>query len=586
MALLPSLSLIAAVLFLAVFGAGVFAWALCAAAVALAAAYLVLSWPRRASAHGSEGSSGIRGITVEQICAAILVFLLLTLLSLPLSLTRLTGAGRYRQNVLVAEALQKAGSLGLVKDQPPVFAFSRNRAGTMRIAALAIAMIGAAMIAARLPPSAKTSYLHFLILLGAAIGAAGFVALRYIPQGDTLWWIQPIPHGLPGPVACFINRNHFAGLMAILSPVALALAITGLARRCWFNGVMAALSFAVMSAALIASLSRGAFIAYLAGILATPVFMVPPRRILVGLCLGTLLCGALATTLVLRAPSLRERMKTLQEPASNESLQDRLAAWRGSVRIWRAYPVAGAGANAFRMVYPQFRTDSARGFRTHAENEYVQILAETGVIGVALCLLLGVAYLRSVLGPDYRPPENRILLMSAGGAAVAAAVHATNEFALHAPLYAIVLSSVLGLPIWRKPPISGRVPRLALLSLAAALALCPAGLAMQRMDSASYLWRADIGDLRRALLAAPTSRDAWYYLSRRITQAGGTQAGPFAEKCMSQAAAYDPNNYLLWLDLGNLRLKMNDDAGTRAAFRRVKELRSWAEVPRVPEKAP
>jgi O-antigen ligase len=56
--------------------------------------------------------------------------------------------------------------------------------------------------------------------------------------------------------------------------------------------------------------------------------------------------------------------------------------------IWAAYPIAGAGANAFRMVYPQYRTASSAGFMTHAHNEYAQLLCETGVIGLCMSAVL------------------------------------------------------------------------------------------------------------------------------------------------------------------------------------------------------
>ena len=54
------------------------------------------------------------------------------------------------------------------------------------------------------------------------------------------------------------------------------------------------------------------------------------------------------------------------------------------------------------------------------------------------------------------------------------------------------------------------------------------------------------------------------------------------ESCFSQAAAYDPNNYRLWREVGLLRLRLDDRAGARAAFQRVHELRTWVDFPAVP----
>jgi O-antigen ligase len=583
-AVVPFAALTVALGFLAACGAGVFTRALCLVAIALSSAYAFCAWPR--TARGAGRAEPERGsASVERVCLLILLLLLVTLVPLPLALTRLTGAERYRQNAAAAQALQQAADLNLVEAVAPTFAFTRNRAGTMRIAALAIVMIGCGMLAARMAPRARPAFLRTVVLGGAAIGVAGCVALRYMPQGDTLWWVIPIRHDLPGPVACFINRNHFGGLMALLAPAAIALTITDLAHRRWLRGLLAGCCFVVLTAAVIDSRSRGAFVAYLAGLLAAPVALATTRRPLLGIVLGVLLCAAAGAALTARNPILRERLATFLDPSANESLQARLAAWQGTIRICGAYPVAGAGPNAFRMVYPQFRVESTRGFRTHAENEYVQLLAETGIAGACLCMLLVVLYLRSANSAERPSGGANVLAMAAAGAAAAAAMHAMGDFALHSPLYAAVFAALLGLALPPPSSTSTRYPWTALLCLGGALALYPAHAGMQRLDSSRDLRPTDIREIQDALLWAPTSRDAWSYLGWCSVKTGGTNAHAFAERCLAQAAAYDPKDYLTWLDLGSFRLqKIKDYPGARAAFGRVRELRTWVELPRVPEK--
>ena len=73
----------------------------------------------------------------------------------------------------------------------------------------------------------------------------------------------------------------------------------------------------------------------------------------------------------------------------------RVNTWKDSVKIVRHYPVTGVGANAFRMIFPQYRNASTRKSFTHVENEYLQLPAELGIIGTLAALLFaGVAVIK------------------------------------------------------------------------------------------------------------------------------------------------------------------------------------------------
>jgi hypothetical protein len=62
-------------------------------------------------------------------------------------------------------------------------------------------------------------------------------------------------------------------------------------------------------------------------------------------------------------------------------------------------------------------------------------------------------------------------------------------------------------------------------------------------------------------------------------QSGTASGYRMGERWISQAAAYDPKNYRLWKELGDLRLYLGDRAGARQAYDRVKALRPWVQVP-------
>src|SRR5439155_1317656 len=79
---------------------------------------------------------------------------------------------------------------------------------------------------------------------------------------------------------------------------------------------------------------------------------------------------------------------------------------RHRARARRAAPVLGTGFATFGVAFPPFRTLQAPVVFSHAESDWVQLLTDTGVVGLALALAavgsLGLAVLRR-----YRHTESR-----------------------------------------------------------------------------------------------------------------------------------------------------------------------------------
>jgi hypothetical protein len=550
----------------------------------------------------TSSGAGVRRVRATDVAyGGALALLLVTLLPLPLAVTRLTGRERQEQNRVAVKMAREAESLGLAKASPQTIAATRNRAGTLRVAMLAIAGLSAAALAASLSEPVKMGYLRALALLGAGIGAAGFVALRIVPQGDTVWWVFPIPHGLPGPVACFGNRNHFAGFMALLAPAALAVTLHDFVRRRWLAALGGMACFAIVSVALAVTLSRGGLAAYVVGLFVAAVLIAVHRHPF--LSLAPLFAGGALLAAILFSPALRERLDALKDPGKEDSVQTRWASWKTAVVVWRHYPVLGAGGNGFRNVYPRHRTTSEGSFMTHPDNEYVQLLADGGVLGLGVAALLLLALWRHMLVPWTRygaPPA--LAVASFAGLAVAGA-NAVVDFPLHIPPYAIALGSMVGLMLdtgRRSPADDGGTETVkngsaggppfsvvvAAVALAASLAVAATGWGRLRHDSPNWMQQASAEERVRSVLWAPTSSYAWYYLGERFAVAERPEAQRFAVRCLRVAVGCDPKNYLFWSQLGTLLAILDDAAGARKAFTRARELRSWAPVPSAWEGSP
>jgi O-antigen ligase len=606
------ITLVAALLFLTVSGGGLFPSTVALVSIIISALaclnQLLQSWQTRLRALPLQGGDPevdpapnsppwrglgwghrvLGGTRPEIPLTLLLLLVLLTALPLPPVLDSVAGPLRHEQNQAVITAIQDAAQYGapaLLESQ--WFSLSRNRAGTLRYFLLLAAAISAGLLTSALPTHWKPRMLVFLVLLGSGVGIAGYLGQWKIPQGDTLWWYIPIPHAPTSPVGCFLNRNHFGGFVAMLCPVALALAVHFLTTRRWLSGFIHLALTTLMAGIVIMSLSRGAMLAMTGGLVFTALFISVRHQLRWGLILLVLLAtggGLLAT----QHPAVRDRLAGLKQPAQIASVNSRLHEWHESLRVWPHYPVIGAGANALRMVYPQYRQTSVGARLIHAENEYIQLLTELGLIGVALAIAVLVAVSRQMKQGNGTQPG--IVVTAVAGALTVTAIHCLIDFPTHLPLYALVLGTLTGL-LFAPPPmatIRHRVTALgpALIALMGTVLICLQGTGeLKRLDDPFVLYHAKNRELQKALIWAPTSA-AWLYLGYSLLKEGNmTHNVPLcrqAEGFITRAALLDPQNYRLWYEVGQIRLSLDDPQRATEAFQRAQALRAWMTPPPIP----
>jgi O-antigen ligase len=583
---LPLTAVIVCVLFLVICGAGSYTWAAGIAASALAVTAITVIRGRHVFPNSRESGRVLPGI--DAVVMTGLVLLTLSAVPMPLKVSATSGPAFYEQNRIAAAAVSRAAELKLVEPITPRFSYSRNRFGTQRIGLTLVLAFLAAALTAHFSVQQKTGYLLFLALAGAALAVTGILALTLFPQGDTLWWRFPIKHGLPGPVACFVNRNYFAGCMAMLSAASGGLAWYSLQHRHRGRALVAILCLALMTAALATALSRGAIVAYVAAAGFFLVMLVARRRWVTAALVLALVLGAAVAVVHQSRGEARERLQSLREPLNTASAESRLHMWRDALAIWSAHPLAGVGADGFRMVYPQFRTTSRSAFASHAENLYVQALCETGLVGVLTLALLVLALVRLLRSPTVDHAATRPFLPATTAAVIAVGVHSFFDSPLLIPLNAMLAGSLLGLSLSIEEGVSrpaqiGTRPYSVIFATVLAVLFGLVAIPSHRKDSIRFCRSASAAELAKALPGAPSSWMHWYYLGRQAYRTRTPEGRVFSEACITRAAELDPNNYKIWRELGELRLGMGNRAGAAAAFRRVRELgRDWVNLPPVP----
>ncbi len=226
----------------------------------------------------------------------------------------------------------------------------------------------------------------FVIVLCFVVSLFGII--QHFTSGGEIYWSQALKtEGDPfGP---YVNRNHFAGFVELTLPVGLGLMA--------FRGVhkdifpLTALMTVVPISAVVLTGSRGGIIsvAFEAGVLA---LLVRSRRALTWkshrmIAAGAVALAALALVVWVGAGKAVARLSGLKSP--EVSLGRRLSMVRGAAHIFLDYPIEGCGLGTLVDVYPHYETAYDGKVVDHVHNDYLELLAETGLLG-GLC---GAAFL-------------------------------------------------------------------------------------------------------------------------------------------------------------------------------------------------
>jgi len=152
---------------------------------------------------------------------------------------------------------------------------------------------------------------------------------------------------------------------------------------------------------------------------------------------------AFCTLLFLGFDPVYERLATLGD--ADDAYSGRLAIVEDTLAMVGQYPVLGTGQGAFEYTFPVFDTSERPGRAEHAENLYIEILAETGMVG-ALCVLalIGIAVVVwfKKVWRGREPMDGALFGLALG--LVAVSFHAFTDFGLRIPAVAALFTVCLG----------------------------------------------------------------------------------------------------------------------------------------------
>ena len=157
--------------------------------------------------------------------------------------------------------------------------------------------------------------------------------------------------------------------------------------------------------------------------------------------------AVVAVLLAVGFESVYDRLATLRHAETAQA--GRTQILRDLTVAWRQYPAVGLGLGTFEKTFPMFDTSSDPNLATHAENEYAQLLTETGVAGVAaagaFALIVAGAWWRATGAKDAQDGSaNRPIRAAAFGLGfglVAILIHSASDFGQHVPANAFLTAS-------------------------------------------------------------------------------------------------------------------------------------------------
>jgi hypothetical protein len=223
--------------------------------------------------------------------------------------------------------------------------------------------IGVVLVAVGVVSSGLALYQHFVkpdwIMLGRTQAA------QYIGRSSG-------PFGIP---------NSLGVLMALLiPPVGFIVLGRGRAAAERALGLVALIALGI---GFVLAISRGAWIA-LAAACCVRLMLAPGwtigRRI-AGACAAAFTAAAIAAVLYYSFPLMRVRLEQLKGDAGERT---RPIMWRGAIKIFEGHPVLGGGGGSYDTLFEPFRPDGYIDRPVYAHCDYLNTLADFGLVGFAL----------------------------------------------------------------------------------------------------------------------------------------------------------------------------------------------------------
>ncbi len=309
--------------------------------------------------------------------------------------------------------------------------------------------------------------LHALLGLGAFEAAYGL--FQYLTGWQRIFWYAKTVN-LEMATGTYINYDHYAGLLEMILPFALAFVYgeyrkisrqysraPGQLRNAILRGELQKLVLwlvlgAILFVAIVFSQSRmGLMSAIVSALLvfvlaATSGSQKAWQRLSVATVTLVFLIAGISLAVWIGPEPVMARFENLGEQYG-ASANNRATIWKDTLRLIDAHPWVGTGLGTFSIAYPSVQTSFEGRLVSHAHNDYLEFASELG-IPAAVMLFGGIFYLLLQSARSSRRNEDRLdraVALGCFGSILSILLHSRTDFNLQIPANALVFAVVLGI---------------------------------------------------------------------------------------------------------------------------------------------
>ena len=320
-----------------------------------------------------------------------------------------------------------------------------------------------------------------LALFGVAVAVVGVIGR--VPESDkqTHFTVYGFWHTEQGghPFPPFVNPNHYAGWMLLV--IALALGYLGglihdslaehegdvrrwmvwLARPEAGRLALVALCVMAMATALVLTGSRSGVAALGVVLLAFGARSAASvrgvrARIVALAVVASAFVGAVAWA------GAGPILSKFSHAVGDASTTGRTGVWQDALHIFRDFPLFGSGMGTFAQLMLFYQTGTREAYYTQAHNDYLQVLAEGGLLvalAAAAFIVVVARIARQRLREDSKPLVSWIRFGAVAGL-LGIAAQSTVEFSLQMPAVAALFVVLIAVAIHRPSSQSPHAHRL------------------------------------------------------------------------------------------------------------------------------
>ena len=302
----------------------------------------------------------------------------------------------------------------------------------------------------------RQTVVNVVIVMASVIALIG-IGQSYL--GKVIW---PRANAGYGP---FVNRNHFAGFCVMAVGLAGARVLLRTVQR--ERMALHICYLIIMCSGIVLCASRGGFLALVGVIFFLAMISVGGRKDVengkerslkmrfaaTAILLVVMAVGAMFIT---SSDDLMQRFANIQAETEVGETPDmkfsRSELWQNTSQMIKDHPILGVGLGAYQFVYPRYDQSSGILRAEQAHNDYLHIIAETGIIG----LILTISFIVILFGKGFALMQTKnkrrsaVILGSLAGC-FGIAIHSFVDFNLqvtnNAQLFLVLAALATTMPL-------------------------------------------------------------------------------------------------------------------------------------------